>query len=160
MVGWLEFARITAVATCKTKAFELAVEKVAEPKVSVAAGLASSSEKMALLALESSKRAAPARTCTLPDLSVLIPSPLKMVVPTKAGVAPMRARSAYTTVPSEEEGAAHTGAVTSEKETSRARILFAIASQRLGLATVKHSLLLATARRSTRRCVIKRLQEG
>src|SRR5260370_21712721 len=104
-----------------------------------------------------------------PDLSVLSPSPLKMVVPTKAGVVPTRARSAYTTVPRDDEGAAHTGAVTSEKETNRARILFAIEWQCLRPATVQHSLLLATARRSfpqvtatrsTRRCVIKRLPEG
>src|SRR5260370_38284930 len=83
-----------------------------------------------------------------PDLSVLSPSPLKMVVPTKAGVVPTRARSAYTTVPRDDEGAAHTGAVTSEKETNRARILFAIEWQGLRPATLQHSLLLPTARLS------------
>src|SRR5207248_1087582 len=48
MVGWLVFGRITAEATCKAKAFELAVEKVAEPIVSVAAGLTSSWANVAL----------------------------------------------------------------------------------------------------------------
>src|SRR5437588_8623479 len=53
-LGWLVFGRITAEATCKANAFELAVEKVAEPIVSVAAGLTSSWANVALLALERS----------------------------------------------------------------------------------------------------------
>ena len=88
------FGRMTAEATCKVKAFELAVEKVAEPIVSVAAGLAFSRENVALLALERSSRAVPVRTWTLPACSVLSLSPLKTVAPTDAWAAPTWARSA------------------------------------------------------------------
>jgi hypothetical protein len=56
------FGRITAEATWSAKARELAVENVAEPRVSVAAGEPSSFAKVALLALDKRKRAAPART--------------------------------------------------------------------------------------------------
>jgi hypothetical protein len=94
MVGWLVFGRITAEATCRAKAFELPVEKIAEPRVSVAAGLALSCENVALLALERSSRAAPARIWTLPVCSVLNRSPLKTVPPTDAWAAPTCAWSA------------------------------------------------------------------
>jgi len=64
--------------------------KVAVPKVSVAAGLASSCEKVAMLVLERSSRAAPVRTWTLPNWSVLSLSPAKwlrqqMPVPRRRG---------------------------------------------------------------------------
>src|SRR5260370_30760860 len=84
MVGWSVFGRITAEATCKEKAFELAVEKVAEPMISVAAGLAASCDKVAMLEPERSRQAEPARTCALPVCSVLSLSPLKTVAPTDA----------------------------------------------------------------------------
>src|SRR5260370_38080859 len=83
-VGRSVFGRITAEPTCRANAFELAVEKVAEPKVSVAAGLASSCEKVAMLVLERSSRAGPGRTWTLPDWSGLGLSPAKRVAPTGA----------------------------------------------------------------------------
>ncbi len=50
---------------------------------------------MALLELDRSKRAAPARTWTVPVCSVLNLSPLKTVEPTDALAAPTWARSAY-----------------------------------------------------------------
>ncbi len=124
MVGWSEFGRITAEATCKAKAFELAVEKVAEPEASVAAGLGPSRKKVAVLAPERRKRAAPVRTWTLPDCSVLSRSPLKTVAPTDACPAPTWARSAKVTIPSEDEGAAQTGEDSSEIEMSRTKTLF------------------------------------
>src|SRR3989442_10173756 len=69
-VGWLVFGRITAEATCKAKAFELAVEKVAEPRVSVAARLASSLDNVAMLAPEKSRRGAAGRARDPSGLSV------------------------------------------------------------------------------------------
>src|SRR6267143_5126376 len=62
IVGRSVLGRIVAEATCSAKAFELAVEKVAEPSVRIAAGVASSVANVALLAPERSRRAAPART--------------------------------------------------------------------------------------------------
>src|SRR5947207_13878755 len=87
------------------------------------------------------KRAAPARTWTPPDCSVLSLSPLKMVAPTEACPVANRARSAYTIVPSQEEGVAQRGAVRSENTTIRARKLFEIAMQLLRLATATRSML-------------------
>src|SRR6266446_8279711 len=101
-----------------------------------------------MLAPERRKRAEPARTWTLPDWSVLSLSPLKMVAPTEACPVLKRARSAYTIVPSQEEGAAPRGVVRSEIETSRTRKLFEIAMQSLRLATTKVPIPLATAGRS------------
>src|SRR5712691_2845198 len=62
MVGWSVAGRMTAEATCKANAFELEVENAAEPAARAAAGVASSIESVATLALERSRRAAPART--------------------------------------------------------------------------------------------------
>src|SRR5437773_12025633 len=95
---------MTAEATRRAKAFELAVEKVAVPAVRVAAGLVSSWAKVAALALARSKRAAPARTWTLPTSSVLRRSPLNRVAPADALAPPTRARLAKTTVPNAAEG--------------------------------------------------------
>jgi hypothetical protein len=71
-------------------------------------------------------------------------------------------------VPREEEGAAQTGMVTSENETSRARRPFVIELQPVSLATAKRiilllavygPMLLVTEERSSRRHIIKCLQE-
>src|SRR5205823_12074907 len=94
------------------------------------------------------KRAAPARTWTLPDWSVLSRSPLKTVAPTEAFPAPRKARLAQTTVPSEGAGAAQTGVVRSENATSRARRLFEITTRSLRRVTAMLLILPATARRS------------
>src|SRR2546430_17601693 len=91
------------------------------------------------------KRAAPARTWTPPDWSVLSLSPLKMVAPTEACAVAKRARSAYTIVPSQEEGVAKRGAVRSENTTIRARKLCEIAMQLLRLAHEKLPIPPATA---------------
>src|SRR5690349_1937865 len=130
---------------------------------------------MAMLAPWRRKRAAPARTWTPPEGSVLSLSPLKMVAPTEACPVAKRARSAYTIVPSQEEGVAQRGAVRSEHDTSRARTLFAIVQScrtvklLIPLETARGAMLLVPVRRvtlltpvkpSTRGRVINLLQEG
>src|SRR5579864_9323117 len=104
MVGWSVFGRMIAEPKWSAKAFELAVEKVAVPAVSVAEWLLSSWAKVALLELARSKRADPARIWMLPTGSVLRRSPLKTVAPTDAVASPKLARFAKTTVPYAADG--------------------------------------------------------
>src|SRR6202140_3437120 len=85
--------------TCIRNAFEVAVQKPAVPRVKLAAGEISSFAKIAALSPESRKRAAPARTCTLPVPVVNSLSPPKTVVPADKLPPPTLAPSADTTVP-------------------------------------------------------------
>ncbi len=94
MVGKSVLGRITAAKTWKAMALELAVEKMAEPVVRMTAGRLSSWVKVALLELESNRRAAPMRMWRLPAGSVRNLSPEKMVAPVEALAAPRWARSA------------------------------------------------------------------
>jgi hypothetical protein len=103
-VGSSVLARMVALAKRSVKALALAVEKVAVPEMSVAAGLESSLDRMAPLELASRNRAAPERICTLPSASVVSLSPPNTVLPTEAGATPTLARSANTTIPSCEAG--------------------------------------------------------
>src|SRR5215472_10013198 len=100
MVGASDCERIATREAYKVNALALPVEKVAVPRRSLAEGAPSVSFTIAVLALCSNRRAAPARICTLPWGSVLSRSPLKIVVPTSAEDSPTRAWSAVTMVPS------------------------------------------------------------
>src|SRR2546428_13421537 len=62
IVDWSLFARIVAEATRRAKAFELAVEKIAEALTRGAGGLARAWGNAAPLAPERSRRAGPVRT--------------------------------------------------------------------------------------------------
>src|ERR1700676_5487671 len=98
-VGLSVPGRITMLPTCITNALEVAVEKMAVPRVKLAAGEASSLDKTAALSPERRSRAAPARSCTLPVLTVNNLSPPKTVVPADKLPPPTLAPSADTTVP-------------------------------------------------------------
>src|SRR5258708_3381768 len=93
-------------------AFELPVENVAVPWISFAEGAPSVSFSAALLALWSSKGAAPARICALPSRSVARRPPLNTGVRASAEEPPARACAAVTKVPGELAvfGRAHAGA--------------------------------------------------
>ncbi len=97
--GSFPVGRITAVPARSANAFAFAVENVADPEFSVAAGTSASAPQVTRDAPASNNRAAPARTCKFPSLSVSRLSPLKIVVPTEAAALPTCARCADTTVP-------------------------------------------------------------
>src|ERR1700730_17418668 len=80
-VGLSVPGRIAMLPTCITNALEVAVEKTAVPRVKLAAGEISSFPKTAAVSPESKRRAAPARTCTLPLPVVNSLSPPNTVVP-------------------------------------------------------------------------------
>jgi hypothetical protein len=97
-VGPLPSGRMIAEAMRNANALEFAVEKVAVPLVSVAAGVSASVLHVARLEPDNSNRAAFVRTCTFPSCSVSSLSPANTVVPTDAAAVPTRARSADTTM--------------------------------------------------------------
>src|SRR3984893_12314925 len=98
-VGLSVPGRIIMLPTCITNALEVAVEKTAVPRVKLAAGEISSFAKIATVLPESRRRAAPARTCTLPVPVVNSLSPPNTVVPADKWPPPTLAPSAAMTVP-------------------------------------------------------------
>src|SRR5580704_2849417 len=111
IVGSSDFGLITAVAAFNANAFALAVEKVADPRSSVASGIPASSLTVAMEDAASKNRADAVRNCTLPASAVLRLSPAKMVVPTAAPAPPILARSEATTVPRGPLEAPQTGVI-------------------------------------------------
>jgi hypothetical protein len=99
---------------------EFAVENVAEPLFNVAAGMSASALHNTRLPPANCNRAAPARNCILPNLSVSKLSPLKTVVPIDAAARPTCARSADTTVPRPVDEAPRVETVIKLKDTTTA----------------------------------------
>src|SRR6266852_2359364 len=143
MVGAFVAALTAALAANRVKALALPVENVAVPRRSLADGAPCVSLITALLELRSSSRAAPARTCTLPCMSVLRRSPPNRVVPISAAASPTCARSAAITVPRLlAAGAPKAGIVTRLAASTAAKIVRRIC---IGASRLLHRRILRPA---------------
>src|SRR5437763_7492913 len=121
-VGSSPRGRNTAVPARNANAFAFAVENAAVPPVSVTPALPDCSLQVAWLDAISNNRAAPARTCKFPCVSVLRLSPLNTVVPTDAAAVSTNACcvDAETTVPKPTAEFAGNGIITKLKLRRRA----------------------------------------
>src|SRR6266849_7400033 len=143
MVGAFVAALTAALAANRVNALALPVENVAVPRRSLADGAPCVSLITALLELRSSSRAAPARTCTLPCMSVLRRSPPNRVVPISAAASPTCARSAAITVPRLlAAGAPKAGIVTRLAASTAAKIVRRIC---IGASRLLHRRILRPA---------------